>query len=43
VNGPSLDCCEWLAALHQGGVRVYWAKDTFVGSLAALSCLAQFA
>ena len=43
VNGPSPNCSEWLVALREGGARIYWAKDTFVGSLTALSCLAQFA
>jgi hypothetical protein len=43
VNGPSPNSSEWLAALQQSGVKAYWAKDTFVGSLTALSRLVQFA
>jgi glycosyltransferase involved in cell wall biosynthesis len=42
VNGPLQAGSEWLAALQKSGVKAYWAKDTLVAGLNALSC-SQFA
>jgi hypothetical protein len=34
-------CRDWFRALQQDGVKVYWAKDTYIGNLAALSKVPQ--
>jgi len=41
LNGSWQSCNDWLGTLQQHGVKFYWAKDTYVGSLAELACVPQ--
>jgi glycosyltransferase involved in cell wall biosynthesis len=41
LNGSWQSCKDWLSTLREHGVKFYWAKDTYVGSLAELACVPQ--